>query len=175
MNPKNLTRLAVLTLALSLATGCTQETPNPANSQTETPASNSEVSLDNDRSEVFYNQDGIAIKGTDPVAYFTQDKAIAGQPEFSHQWGNSTWYFASAEHRDLFASDPQKYAPEYGGFCAWAVSQNSTAPIDPEAWKIVNDKLYLNYNRSIQEKWAKDIPGNIAKADRNWPEILRGL
>ena len=109
------------------------------------------------------------------MAYFTQDKAIAGQPEFSHQWGNSTWYFASAEHRDLFASDPQKYAPEYGGFCAWAVSQNSTAPIDPEAWKIVNDKLYLNYNRSIQEKWAKDIPGNIAKADRNWPEILRGL
>ena len=133
------------------------------------------MNVEKNPSEVFYSQDGIALKGTDPVAYFTQGQVVAGKSEFSHDWGNTTWYFASAEHRDLFASDPQKYAPQYGGFCAWAVSKNNTAPIDPEAWKIVNDKLYLNYSPSIQEKWSKDIPGNIAKGDRNWPELLREL
>ncbi len=119
-----------------------------------------------------YSENGIAIKGTDPVGYFKQGKVVKGSDRFSYQWNNTTWHFASAENRDLFASNPQKYAPQYGGYCAWAVSQGYTAPIDPDAWKIVDGKLYLNYNKSIQRTWERDIPGNIAKADRNWPGVL---
>ncbi|NES87114.1 MAG: YHS domain-containing protein [Moorea sp. SIO2B7] len=123
-------------------------------------------------SSVFYTENGIAIKGTDPVAYFRENKPIPGNSNFSYQWGNATWYFKNAENRDLFSSNPEKYAPQYGGFCAWAVSQGYTAPIDPEAWKIVNGKLYLNFNKRVQKQWERDIPGNIAKADQNWPGVL---
>lgn len=172
---KNLLKLAALSMVFSLATGCATDDRSLDTFVPTNPENSSDVSVENHQSQVFYSENGVAIEGTDPVAYFTQGEAIAGLPEFSHQWGNTTWYFATAEHRDLFASDPQKYAPQYGGFCAWAVSQNYPAPIDPAAWKIVNDRLYLNYSPSIQEKWAQDIPGNIVKADRNWPEIRQGL
>jgi hypothetical protein len=87
----------------------------------------------------------------------------------------ATWRFASAEHRDRFAVDPERYAPQYGGYCAWAVSQGYTAKIDPAAWKIVDDKLYLNYSKDVQSQWSSDIPGNIAKADANWPGIKADL
>jgi hypothetical protein len=80
---------------------------------------------------------------------------------------------ASAANRDAFKADPAKYAPQYGGYCAWAVSRGYTAGIDPEAWKIVNDRLYLNYSTAVQAKWSEDIPGNIAKAGENWPKILK--
>ena len=121
---------------------------------------------------IFYTEKGIAIKGTDPVAYFVQNKPVQGNSQFSYQWGKATWYFESAKNRALFISNHNKYAPQYGGFCAWAVSQGYTAPIDPNAWKIVNGKLYLNFNQSVQRKWEQDIPGNIAKAERNWPRII---
>jgi len=114
---------------------------------------------------------GKAIKGYDPVAYFTDGKPVKGDKQFSHEWKGATWLFSSAAHRDAFAKEPEKYAPQYGGYCAWAVSQNSTADIDPDSWKIVDGKLYLNYNKEIQDKWAKDIPGNIKKADANWPGL----
>ena len=114
---------------------------------------------------------GVAIKGYDPVAYFEQGEPVKGSNEFQHEWQGATWRFSSVSNRDLFAADPDKYAPRYGGYCAYAVSQGSTADIDPEAWTIVEDKLYLNYNRQVREIWAKDIPGNIKKADRHWPEI----
>ncbi|MEO1673682.1 MAG: YHS domain-containing (seleno)protein [Cyanobacteria bacterium J06631_2] len=120
----------------------------------------------------FEDDNGLAIRGTDPVAYFTQGSPASGKPEFSHDWSGATWLFANEEHRDLFAANPEQYAPQYGGFCAWAVSQGYTAPIDPQAWKIVDDKLYLNFNEDIQGRWEKDIPGNIQKADSNWPEVL---
>lgn len=119
-----------------------------------------------------FEQDGIAIGGADPVAYFTAGDYTPGSDAFTHDWEGATWQFASAENRDLFAASPGDYAPQYGGFCAWAVSQGSTAPIDPTAWKIVEGKLYLNYNAGIQKKWSKDIPGNIAKANQNWPSVL---
>jgi YHS domain-containing protein len=93
---------------------------------------------------------GTAIEGVDPVAYFTQGKPVEGKSEFAHDWMDATWYFASAENRDLFAADPEKYAPEYGGYCAWAVANGYTAKIDPEAWTIVDDKLYLNYSKDVQ-------------------------
>ncbi|MGL5060443.1 MAG: YHS domain-containing (seleno)protein [Microcoleus sp.] len=128
---------------------------------------------DNSIPKVFYSEGGVAIRGTDPVAYFTEGKPVAGKPEFSHKWGNATWQFASAQNRDLFAQNPEKYAPQYGGFCAWAVSQGYTAAIDPNAWKIVDNKLYLNYNSAVQWGWEKDISGNVAKGDKNWPGLAK--
>ena len=118
---------------------------------------------------------GVAIEGTDPVAYFDAGKPVAGSSDFEHEWMGATWRFASAENRDRFAADPQKYAPQYGGYCAWAVSQGYTAKIDPAAWKIVDDKLYLNYSKDVQTQWSADVPGNIAKGDANWPKIKADL
>lgn len=119
-----------------------------------------------------FSADGAAIAGTDPVAYFKEGRPVKGSPEFSHSWNGATWLFSSAANRDAFAADPQKYAPQYGGYCAYAVSYGSTAPIDPEAWTIVDDKLYLNFSKGIQEKWSQDVQGYIAKADKNWPGVL---
>ena len=122
--------------------------------------------------QYFVDDSGLAIRGTDPVAYFTQGGPAAGSSEFTHTWNNATWQFASAENRDLFAANPEQYAPQYGGFCAWAVSQGYTASIDPNAWRIVDGKLYLNFSQGVQRRWERDIPGNINKADANWPGVL---
>jgi YHS domain-containing protein len=116
-----------------------------------------------------------AIEGYDPVAYFEEGKPVEGDSDYAHEWMGATWYFASAKSRDLFAADPEKYAPQYGGYCAWAVSQRYTAKIDPQAWAVVDDKLYLNYSLDVQKQWQQDVPGNITKADGNWPEIRAGL
>jgi YHS domain-containing protein len=116
---------------------------------------------------------GVAIKGYDPVAYFTDGKPVKGDADFSHGWNGAEWRFASAAHRDLFKADPSKYAPQFGGYCAWAVSRGYTAGIDPDAWKIVNNRLYLNYSAKVQSQWAEDISGNIAKAEENWPKIIK--
>ena len=120
-----------------------------------------------------YQKNGVAIKGYDPVAYFTSNGPVKGNAEFSHTYKGATWHFASAENREKFKSDPDKYAPQYGGYCAYAVSKGSTAKIEPDAWKIVDGKLYLNYSKGIQKKWEKDIPGYIKKADANWPAVLK--
>lgn len=124
--------------------------------------------------DYFVGNNGLAIHGTDPVAYFTEGAAVTGSPEYTYDWGNATWQFASAENRDLFAANPRQYAPEYGGFCAWAVSQGYTASIDPNAWRIVEGRLYLNYSPGVQRQWEQDIPGNISKADANWPGLSTG-
>ncbi|WP_342078388.1 YHS domain-containing (seleno)protein [Yoonia sp. SS1-5] len=120
----------------------------------------------------FYAEGGIAIDGTDPVAYFKQGAPVAGDPTITHDWEGATWQFSSAENRDLFAADPAAYAPQYGGYCAYAVSEGYTASTVPEAWRIVDGKLYLNYSRRIQRRWERDIPGRIAAGDRNWPTVL---
>lgn len=125
------------------------------------------------KSEINKSWQGVAIKGYDPVAFYEDGKPVKGSDKYEYKWRDAKWRFASAEHRDLFQANPENYAPQYGGYCAWAVSQGSTANVDPKnAWKIVEGKLYLNYNVKIQEKWAKDIPGNIKKADANWPGVL---
>lgn len=121
--------------------------------------------------EVNTNWRGLAIKGYDPVAYFTDGRPVEGTSDFEHEWNGATWRFASAAHRDLFAADPGKYAPQYGGYCAWAVSQNKKAPIDPEAWRIVEGKLYLNYSLKVQKTWEVDIPGFIKLGDANWTRL----
>jgi YHS domain-containing protein len=95
-----------------------------------------------------------------------------GSNEYTYEWEGAIWRFASAENRDLFASDPTAYAPQYGGYCAKAVSEGNLASVDPEAWKIVDGKLYLNYSPGVQRQWLQDVPGNIAKADANWPAVL---
>lgn len=117
------------------------------------------------------NWRGLAIKGYDPVAYFTDGKPVEGSSNFTHEWEGAKWRFASAEHRDAFAKEPARYAPQFGGFCAWAVSQGYTADIDPEAWKVIDGKLYLNYSPKVQQKWEEDAAGNIAKAEANWPAL----
>src|SRR5512135_2769630 len=89
---------------------------------------------------------GVAIRGYDPVAYFTESKPVEGSKQFTFEWQGATWRFASAANRDLFAKTPEKYAPQYGGYCAYAVSQGHTATIDPQRWRIVDGKLYLNYS-----------------------------
>ena len=118
---------------------------------------------------------GTAIEGYDPVAYFAEGRPVEGDSAFAHDWMGATWYFASAENRDRFAADPERYAPQYGGYCAWAVAHGYTAKIDPAAWKIVEGKLYLNYSKEVQADWAQDIPGNITKSDANWPKIRADL
>lgn len=119
-----------------------------------------------------YAEDGVAIGGTDPVAYFAEGAPRAGSAEHSLDWNGATWRFASAANRDAFAADPEAYAPQYGGYCAWAVAEGYTAPIDPEAWRIEDGRLFLNYSRRVQRRWERDVPGNIARADGNWPAVL---
>lgn len=120
------------------------------------------------------NWRGLAIRGYDPVAYFVVGHPEEGRSDQTTEWMGATWRFASPENRKLFLADPVKYAPQYGGYCAYAVAKGDTASIDPDAWKIVDGKLYLNYSKEIQERWEKDIPGYIERADANWPKLLAG-
>lgn len=117
---------------------------------------------------------GVAIDGYDPVAYFSEGRPVEGSKEWSHDWNGATWRFASAANRDLFAKEPERYAPQYGGYCAWAVANGYTADIEPEAWTIRDGKLYLNYSLQVRDKWMGDVPGHIAKGDANWPKLLAG-
>ena len=118
-------------------------------------------------------KEGVAVKGYDVVAYFTDGKPAKGSAEFSYKWQGATWQFGSAEHRDTFIKEPAKYAPKYGGYCAFAVSQGNIVDIDPNQWKIVGGKLYLNANPLSQSLWARDPEGHIKKGDANWPLIPR--
>lgn len=115
---------------------------------------------------------GAAINGYDPVAYFTQGAPVRGQEEHSLTWNGATWRFASAENLRLFQDSPESYAPQYGGYCSYAVSEGYTAKTDPDAWTIHNGRLYLNYSLRVRDIWSRDIPGRIRAADANWPEVL---
>ncbi len=119
------------------------------------------------------DSEGVAIKGYDPVAYFTTGKPVKGDKEFEYKWKGAKWRFSSKEHLRLFMDAPEKYAPQYGGYWAYAVSRGTTADIDPDSWSIVDGKLYLNLNKKIQKLWKNDVPGNIKKADENWPGVIK--
>jgi len=119
-----------------------------------------------------YTDSGAAIRGYDPVAYFTQAQPVKGSEKFTHQWKGATWRFASAANRDLFRESPEKYAPQYGGYCAYGVAGGYAVSVDPAAWSVVGGKLYLNYSLGVQSSWKQDIPGYIRKADANWPKAL---
>ena len=121
----------------------------------------------------YYEKDGAAIRGYDPVAYFRGGKPVKGSSAYKAEHGRSTFHFASQANRDAFASDPARYAPQYNGFCAFGVAGGYKASIDPAAFTIVDDKLYLNYSKAVQKQWSADIPGFIARAGKNWPAVAR--
>ncbi len=131
------------------------------------------IGITNAQSVKFSSTDGVAIKGYDVVAYFVQQQAIAGNDAFTTEWSGSKWKFTSQANLDSFKIAPEKYAPQYGGYCAYGCSDNHLAPTDPNAWTIVNDKLYLNYNLKVKGFWIKDTTNLIKKADGLWPALKK--
>lgn len=117
------------------------------------------------------NHHGLALKGYDPVAYFSDGRPIEGDASISYRWYGADWRFASTEHRDAFAADPVRYAPQFGGYCAYAVSRGTTADGDPQQWALVDGRLYVNNNALAQKLWNQDRPGNIEAGVVNWPLI----
>lgn len=120
---------------------------------------------------VYSNWRGLAIRGADPVAYFTEGAYRAGSSMHTTEWMGATWRFASAEHKALFEANPEAYSPEYGGYCAYAISQGSLVSSDPESFSLVEGKLYLNYSPSIHQKWLEDRSDYVEAADANWPGL----
>jgi YHS domain-containing protein len=115
--------------------------------------------------------DGLAIEGYDAVAYRTIESAAQGKPEYEFVWNGAKWLFVSEENRARFAANPESYAPEYGGFCAWSLSENSMMRADPKVWKVVDNKLYLIQNEMVKEVWEKSQPELIEKSNRNWQKM----
>ncbi len=119
----------------------------------------------------YNSENGTAIKGYDPVAYFMQSKATQGNDKFTTEWSGAKWKFSSQANLDSFKMAPEKYAPQYGGHCAYGCSENHKAPTDPNAWTIVNNKLYLNYNLKVKDMWMKEAEKRIASANANWAAL----
>lgn len=118
------------------------------------------------------DKDGLGIKGYDPVAYFTQNQPVKGNPQFQSSHNGVKYYFTSQSNKAMFDANPSKYEPQFGGFCAYAASRNRTAPIEVDAFQIVNGRLLLQYDKSVQEKFNKDTQGNLKQADSNWPGLV---
>lgn len=116
---------------------------------------------------------GIAIQGYDPVAYFNQSRPVAGSAQFRHEWNGATWQFTNAENLAAFQAEPERYAPQFGGYCAFAVANGYTARTDPAAWHIDNGKLYLNFDGNTREKWRADRAKLIPAAQSNWPRVIQ--
>ncbi|MCR9241325.1 MAG: YHS domain-containing protein [Rhodobiaceae bacterium] len=120
-----------------------------------------------------YSENGVAIRGTDAVAYFTEAKPVQGKAAFAAEYQGATWHFSSAENREIFLSNPEKYAPAYGGYCAYALSLGTyKVETDPNAWSIVDGRLYLNKTPVVRSIWETDIPGNIVKSEGNWATVI---
>jgi YHS domain-containing protein len=121
----------------------------------------------------FFEKDGVAIRGYDPVAYFTDRKPMKGAAKYQADYQGSAFHFTSEKNRDAFKANPARYAPQYNGFCAFGTASGYKAAVDPAAFTIVDGKLYLNYNNAVRKQWSGDIPGFIAKADKNWPDVVK--
>lgn len=118
--------------------------------------------------------DGFAIRGYDPVAYFTEGAPREGSDAHTADWNGATWRFASAANREAFLAEPERYAPQYGGYCAWGVAtKKNLYSTQPDAWSIVDGKLYLNYSAGVREQWSKDVPKFITDGDAAWPELSK--
>lgn len=127
-----------------------------------------------ERSGLFgYKPSGVAIRGADAVAYFTEGKYVPGNDQFITEWNDAIWQFSSQQNLDLFIANPENYAPQYGGYCAYGVAEGDLVKIEPENWTIVDGELYLNFNNKIQKMWENDIPGYIAEADENFDDLLQ--
>jgi YHS domain-containing protein len=151
---RSLIATAFFAVALSFAA------PMPAQAQDQ--ASTAAVNLDTQ---------GLALHGYDPVAYFTLRKASVGKATYVHNFEGATYRFISKAHLEKFKAKPAMYAPQFGGFCAMGVVFEKKLDGDPQVWRVVNDKLYLNVNKDVQKKWLEDVPGNIVKAGKTWPDI----
>ncbi|WP_338846327.1 YHS domain-containing (seleno)protein [Massilia sp. W12] len=117
------------------------------------------------------DKQGVGLQGHDPVAYFSAKAATAGKPAYRADYEGVTYHFASQANRDKFKANPAQFAPQFGGFCAMGVALGKKLDGDPQAWKVVDGKLYLNVNKDIQKKWLEDVPGNLQKARSEWPQI----
>ena len=115
--------------------------------------------------------DGLALRGFDTVAYFTADSAVQGNPQFAFVWNGAKWFFSNAENLEKFRQNPEAFAPQFGGYCSYAVSHGYTANGDPEAWKIVDGKLYLNYSPKVKEMWEQNQAEFIKDGEKNWSEF----
>lgn len=122
---------------------------------------------------VVFQPNGVAINGYDPVAYFQENKPIAGLEDYTYTWNGAKWQFASKENLEKFKQHPDQYAPQYGGHCAYGASRGYLAQTDPQAFTILENKLYLNYNLKVREEWMKDVNSRIKKADENWQKELK--
>jgi len=118
-----------------------------------------------------YNTAGNAIHGYDAVAFFNKKAPEKGKAEFSYKWQDANWQFANKENLEAFKAAPEKYAPQYGGYCAYGTAEGHKAPTEIDTWTIVDDKLYFNYNKEVKKMWMKDKHHLIEKADKNWPGI----
>lgn len=136
------------------------------------------VLADSARAEQLVNTtaDGVAMDGYDPVNYFTEHKAAKGSPDYSAEWNGATYWFASAEHRDAFKTEPAKYAPQYNGWCAWAVSEGYAAEVDViNGWLVHDNKLYVNWNEGVRDALKAELETRVAKGASNWPGVESGL
>lgn len=113
----------------------------------------------------------VILAGHDAVAYFTESKPVLGSPEYTAEYDGAIYRFASAANRDAFRADPARYAPVYGGYCAYGMTFGKKFQVDGQAFQVVNDRLYVNKDLKVYQTWRKDIPGNIVKADAQWPEV----
>lgn len=121
----------------------------------------------------FFERDGVALGGYDPVTYLEESKPKQGSSSYSHTYKGSMFHFSSADNQRKFAANPEKYAPQYGGFCAYGAAKGAKASTQPDVFSVVDGKLYLNNSRKVQKLWEEDIPGNIALADKKWPEVSK--
>jgi len=124
-------------------------------------------------SSLFSTRTDTAINGYDTVAYFTANKPVKGLDSLAHEWKGAKWKFSSATNLELFKANPEKYAPQYGGYCAYGVAQDNLVKVDPEQFTVRDNKLYLNYDADVQAKWLKDVPGYIRSADQKFPQLLQ--
>jgi YHS domain-containing protein len=125
------------------------------------------------RAGEFFEKDGVAMRGYDVVSYFTDKKPVQGSADLKFEYKGSTFHFSSQANLDAFSAKPEQYAPQYGGFCAFGTAGGYKAATDPAAFTVVDSKLYLNYDKNVQKDWSADIPGFIAKADKNWPDVSK--
>jgi YHS domain-containing protein len=124
------------------------------------------------QNHAIFQKNGVALDGFDPVAYFTDGKPLKGSSNLAYQWQDIQWHFGTQAHLEAFKANPEKYAPQFGGFCAYGVSEDHKSPTDPDAWTIVEGKLYLNYSPKVKSLWTKDIPGRLEKANKLWPALI---
>ena len=171
---KSLTGILLLIILFSVISFA-QDKDNMKGDMNKKEMMNKDMMKDNtmhkDMMKIDKNTDGVALKGYDPVSYFTDMRPEMGMSNISYKWGGATWQFTSKDHMKMFKENPSKYTPQYGGYCAYAVTKNILVPADPAIWTMENGKLYLNVNADVQKLFRKDITDNIKIGGKNWKTL----